>query len=254
MPTRMDAASSTVSVQSEWTANRIDSATKRVEFVCKITLVPNTQLPILKSKLLNSWSLFALIVIPMCIAAGIAMTRVDLSNPLGVSAMIQFSVRLAVPWLFIAFAASSLVVVFPGSFSRWLLRNQRIIGLCFAAGMAWQLFFIMWMVIGFWDYYIDEVYSYYDLAEQLPGYLVLMAMVATSFPFGRSKLSARQWKILHKGGIYFLWGVVWSTYWFELFYYEDVQVIDYVYYWAGFVAWGVRMLAWSKKRALQPAT
>jgi hypothetical protein len=191
--------------------------------------VPNTQLPVLKSKLLNSWNLFALIVIPICIAAAIAMTRVDLSSPLGVSAMIQFSVRLAVPWLF-------------------------IVGLCFAAGMAWQLFFILWMVIGFWDYYIEEAYSYFDLSEQLPGYLLLTAMVVTSFRFGRSKLGARQWKILHKGGIYFLWGVVWSTYWFELFYYEDVQVIDYVYYWAGFVAWGVRMLAWSKKRALQPAT
>ena len=120
--------------------------------------------------------------------------------------------------------------------------------------MAWQLFFILWMVIGFWDYYIEEAYNYFDLSEQLPGYLLLAAMVVTSFRFGRSKLSARQWKILHKGAIYYLWGVVWSTYWFELFYYEDVQVIDYVYYWAGFVAWGVRMLAWSKKRALQPAT
>lgn len=120
--------------------------------------------------------------------------------------------------------------------------------------MAWQLFFILWMVIGFWDYYIEEAYSYFDLSEQLPGYLLLAAMVVTSFRFGRSKLSARQWKILHKCAIYFLWGVVWSTYWFELFYYEDIQVIDYVYYWAGFVAWGIRILAWSKKRALQPAT
>ena len=212
------------------------------------------QSPILQSKLLDSWNLFAFIVVPMSIAAGAAMTRVDLTSPLGISSMIQFSVRLAVPWLFVAFAASSLVVVSPGSFSRWLLRNQRIIGLCFAVGMAWQLFFIMWMVIGYWDYYIKEVYSYYDLAEQLPGYLLLTAMVVTSFRFGRSKLSARQWKILHKGGIYFLWGVVWSTYWFELFYYEDIQAIDYVYYWAGFAAWGVRALAWSKKRTLQPAT
>ena len=216
--------------------------------------MPNPQSPVLKSKLVNSWSLYALIVIPMCIAAVIGMTRVDLSSPLGVSAMIQFSVRLAVPWLFIAFAASSLAAVFPGSFSRWLLRNRRIIGLCFATGMAWQLFFILWMVIGFWDYYIEEAYSYFDLAEQLPGYLLLIAMTVTSFRFGRSKLSARQWKILHKGVIYFIWGVVWSTYWFELFYYEDIQIIDYVYYWAGFAAWGVRMLAWSKKRDPQPAT
>ena len=209
---------------------------------------------LLKSKLLNGWSLFGLVVALMCIAAAIAMTRVDLSSPLGISAMIQFTVRLAVPWLFIAFAASSLGIVWPGAFSRWLLRNRRIIGLCFAAGMAWQLAFILWMVIGFWDYYVAEAYSYFDLAEQLPGYLVLVAMVATSFRFGRSKLTPRQWKILHTGGIYFLWGVAWSTYWFELFYYEDIQVIDYLYYWAGFAAWGIRLLAWSKRRMLQPAT
>lgn len=215
--------------------------------------MPTHRSPILKSKFLNSWWLLSLIVVPMSIAAAIAMTRVDLSSPLGVSSMIQFSVRLAVPWLFIAFAAASLVVVFPGTFSRWLLRNRRIIGLCFAAGMAWQLFFISWMVIGFWDYYLEEAYSYLDLSEQIPGYLILIAMTVTSFRFGRSKLSVRQWKILHKGGIYFLWGVVWSTYWFELFYYDDIQIIDYVYYWAGFAAWGVRLLAWSKKRALQLA-
>jgi hypothetical protein len=215
--------------------------------------VQTTPSPVLKSKVLNNWGLFALIVIPMCIAAATAMTRVDLSTAPGVSAMIQFSVRLAVPWLYIAFAASSLAVVFPGPFSRWLLRNRRIIGLCFAAGMAWQLLFILWLVIGHWNYYMAEAYSYYDLAEQLPGYMVLFAMVVTSFPFGRRKLSARQWKILHKGGIYFLWGVVWSTYWFELYYYDDIQTIDYVYYWAGFAAWGVRALAWSKKRVPQPA-
>lgn len=205
---------------------------------------------ILKSKLLNSWGLFALIVIPLCITAVAAMRTVDLASPLGISSMIQFSVRLAVPWLFIAFAASSFVVVFPGSFSRWLIRNRRIFGLCFTAGMAWQLFFILWMVIGFWDYYIEEAYSYFDLSEQLPGYLLILAMTATSFDFARSKLSSRQWKILHKGGIYFLWGVVWSTYWFELFYYDDIQVIDYVYYWMGFAAWGLRVTAWTRKRAV----
>ena len=167
--------------------------------------------------------------------------------------MIQFSVRLGVPWLYIAFAASSFAIVFPGSFSRWLARNRRIIGLCFAAGMAWQLLFICWLVFGHWDYYLEEAYSIYDLAEQLPGYVVLIAMTLTSFRTGRDMLSQRQWKILHKGGIYFLWGVVWSTYWFELYYYDDIQAIDYLYYWAGFAAWMLRVAAWAKKRAPMPA-
>jgi len=203
---------------------------------------------------LNNWRLFAIVVTPMCIAVLLAMTAVDLSSPLGVSEMIQFSVRLAVPWLYIAFAASSLAVLAPVRFSRWLLRNRRIVGLCFAAGMAWQLFFILWMVLGHWGYYIEEAYSYFDLAEQLPGYVILIAMTVTSFKPGRSKLSTGQWRLLHKGGIYFLWAVVWSTYWFELHYYDDVQVIDYIYYWAGFLAWSTRVLAWVRKRAPRQAT
>lgn len=204
-------------------------------------------------KALNGWRLFWLVTAGMSLAVAVAVSRVDLAAPLGLSAMIQFSVRVAVPWLFLAFAASSLAALIPGAFSRWLLRNRRILGLCFAAGMGWQLLFILWLVAGHWDYYLEEAYSYFDFAVQVPGYLVLFAMAATSFRFGRGRLSAGQWKALHKGGIYFLWAVVWSTYWYELFYYDDIQPIDYAYYWAGFAAWGVRVAAWSRKRLHSPA-
>ena len=207
----------------------------------------------MRHKAVNGWTLFSIVVVPMCLAALLAMTAVDLSSSLGVSSMIQFSVRLAVPWLFIAFCASSLVAVFPGEFSRWVLRNRRMFGLCFATGMAWQLFFIVWLVVGHFDYYVEEAYDYLSLLEQVPGYVLLIAMTVTSFRFGRSKLSPKQWKILHTGGIYFIWFVVWTTYWFELFYYDDIQFIDYLYYWAGFTAWALRMAAWTSKRMRQPA-
>ncbi len=207
----------------------------------------------MRHKAVNGWTLFSIVVVPMCLAALLAMTAVDLSSSLGVSSMIQFSVRLAVPWLFIAFCASSLVAIFPGEFSRWVLRNRRMFGLCFATGMAWQLFFIVWLVVGHFDYYVEEAYDYLSLLEQVPGYVLLIAMTITSFGFGRSKLSPKQWKILHTGGIYFIWFVVWTTYWFELFYYDDIQFIDYLYYWAGFTAWALRMAAWTSKRMRQPA-
>jgi len=216
--------------------------------------MPEHQSAILKSKYLNNWGFFSVVAVPMSIAVLLKTVTVDLSSGPGVSAMITFSVRLAVPWLFFAFAASSMFVVFPGTFSQWMLRNQRILGLCFAAGMAWQLFFIFWLVIFQHAYYMENVFAFHSLIEQIPGYLVLTAMVITSFQPGRSKLSARQWKLLHKVGIYFLWGVLFSAYWYELFYYDDIQVIDYVYFWLGFAAWGVRMLAWSKKRAQRPVS
>ena len=203
---------------------------------------------ILKSRVLNGWNLFALITIPICLVVGMAMMRVDLNSAEGISSLIQLSVRCSVPWLYLAFSASSLQLLFPGVFTRWLMRNRRIIGLCFAGGMAWQLTFILWMVAGFWSYYVDEAYLFSDIIIQIPGYLFLIAMTLTSFMPVRRKLSSKQWRTLHTTGIYFLWGTVWSTYWYELYYYDDIQLIDYFYYWTGFVAWTLRVCAWSGKR------
>ena len=210
---------------------------------------------LLKSKLLNSWNLFWLVTGPISLVMVLAMLRTDLSSAAGVSSMIQLSVRCAIPWLFVAFAASSVQTVFPGVFGRWLLRNRKFIGLCFAAAMAWQLLFILWLVGIHTEYYVGEVYVLSDVVEGVVGYSFLIAMVLTSFKFGRSRLTPRQWKLLHTGGIYWLWAYAWSVYWFNLFYYEEAALpIDYVYYWGGFLAWGLRMSAWIKTRGRQPDT
>jgi sulfoxide reductase heme-binding subunit YedZ len=176
------------------------------------------------------------------------MTRVDLSRGEEISSLIQLSVRCSVPWLYLAFVASSLHSLAPGALSLWLMRNRRIVGLCFAGGMAWQLTFILWLVIGFSGYYADEVYLLADIIVQVPGYFFLIAMTWTSFSPARRRLTAKQWRTLHKVSIYFLWGTVWSTYWYELYYYGDVQLIDYIYYWTGFLVWGLRLIAWSRAR------
>ncbi len=209
---------------------------------------------LLKSKTINGWNLFWLITVPISLAIVLTMLRVDLSRAEGVSSMIQLSVRCAVPWLYLAFAASSLQVVFPGSCNRWLSRNRKFIGLCFAAAMAWQAFFILWLLGLHTDYYVNDVYVLSDVVEGVVGYALLIAMVLTSFKFGRSRLTPRQWKLLHTAGIYWLWAYAWSVYWFNLFYYQEPAIlIDYVYYWGGFLAWGLRLGAWSKNRWRQSA-
>jgi hypothetical protein len=209
---------------------------------------------LLKNKMINGWNLFWLITAPISTTIVLTMTRVDLSSAEGVSSMIQLSVRCAVPWLFFAFAASSFQVVFPGLFSRWLLRNRKFIGLCFAAAMAWQLTFILWLVGIHTEYYVNDVYVLSDAVEGVVGYTFLIAMVLTSFKFGRSRLSPKQWRLLHTSGIYWLWVYAWSVYWFSVFYYESPAIfLDYVYYWGGLLAWGLRMMAWTKKRWKQSA-
>jgi hypothetical protein len=204
----------------------------------------------LKNKALNGWNLFWLISAPISLAIILRMTQVDLASASGVSSMIQLSVRCAVPWLFLAFAASSLQVVLPGTFSRWLLRNRKFIGLCFAAAMGWQLTFILWLVGVHTDYYVNDVYVLSDVVEGTVGYSFLIAMTFTSFKFGRSLLNAKQWKLLHKSGIYWLWFYAWSVYWFNLFYYESPAIfLDYLYYWGGLLAWGLRLWAWARKKS-----
>jgi len=204
---------------------------------------------ILTNKAINGWNLFWLISGPISIAIIIAMLRTNLSSGEGVSSMVQLSVRCAIPWLYLAFAASSIHVLFSGQFSLWLLRNRKIIGLCFAAAMAWQLLFIVWLTSVHTDYYVREVYVLRDVFEGVIGYSFLIAMTLTSFKFGRKRLSPKQWKQLHKIGIYSLWIYAFSVYWWALYYYPDPLFIDYVYYWGGFLAWGLRAAAWRKKHS-----
>jgi DMSO/TMAO reductase YedYZ heme-binding membrane subunit len=203
---------------------------------------------ILNNKAINEWNLFWLITGPISIVMVVAMMGADLSSGDGVSSMIQLSVRCAVPLLYLAFAASSVQVLFPGVSSCWVLRNRKIIGLCFAAAMGWQLLFIVWLVTVYSDYYINEVYVLRDAIEGVVGYLFLIAMTLTSFRFGSRHLKPRTWKLLHKSGIYFLWAYAFSVYWWNLFYYSNPVLIDYVFYWGGLLACGARTAAWSKKR------
>ena len=208
---------------------------------------------ILKSTAINGWSLFWLISGPISLAMIIGMLQSELSSGPAVSTMIQASVRCAVPWLYLAFAASSVQVLWPGPLSLWLSRNRKYLGLCFAAAMAWQGFFILWMVIVYSDYYINEVYVMRDAIEGVIGYLFLTAMTVTSFMPVRKHMTAKSWKLLHKSGMYFLWAYAFSVYWWNLFYYDNPGWLDYILYWTGFAAWSLRAAAWAKKRRKQRA-
>ena len=201
----------------------------------------------LKNKAINGSRLFWLVSIPMSTVMVIAMMGADMSTGPGVSTMIQFSVRWAVPLVFLVFAASSVQILFPGPFPMWWLRNREYIGLCLAVAMAWQGLFIFIMSNFFREYYLAEVYLLRDELEGSIGYIFLLAMVVTSSRFGR-KLNPVQWKLLHKSGIYFIWAYAFSVYWWSLFYYESPEPIDYVFYWSGFLAFALRIAAWGKKR------
>jgi len=203
---------------------------------------------VLQHKSINQWNLFWLVSVPMSAIMVIEMMGVDLSDAAAVSHMISFSVRWAVPIIFLVVAISPLQALFPGPLPMWLLRNRKYIGLCFAVAMAWQGLFIFIMSVFFRDHYYEEIFYLRDELEGSTGYLFLSAMVVTSFQFGRQYLNANQWKLLHRSALYFLWAYPFSVYWWNLSYYENPQAIDYVFYWSGFLALALVIAAWGKKR------
>jgi len=201
-----------------------------------------------RHKWVNGWYLFWLVSLPVSAMVIAELLSVDMNSGEGVSHMIGYSVRFAIPLIFIVIAASASQRLFPGPFTTWWLRNRKYLGLCFAVAMAWQGLFIFIMSNWFRDYYYADIYLLRDEIEGSVGYVFLAVMVATSFRFGRRRLTQQQWKFLHTSGVYFLWAYPFSVYWWNLSYYTDPQLIDHILYWAGFVAVALRIAAWGKHR------
>ncbi len=203
----------------------------------------------LNKRSLNGWQLFLMIGSLVSLFILVRVALVDSWNGESVSSLIQYSVRWSVPLLYLVFAASSVHVISPGVFSRWLLRNRKFLGLSFSVAMAWQLFFILWLVTIFNEYYVEEVYVLRDAIEGVAGYIFLILMTITSFPFARRRIPPSLWNAMHKVGIYFIWAYAFSVYWWEIFYYPDPDYLDYIFFVAGFVAWALRAMAWRIKHA-----
>jgi DMSO/TMAO reductase YedYZ heme-binding membrane subunit len=206
---------------------------------------------ILQSKHLNDWPLFYWIVAVNSLAVIGYMPTQDLTVPLGISEMIQCTVRCCVPLLFVAFAASSMPPVVPVTFRRWLLRNRRYFGLGFAAGMGWQLVFIFWLFTGHREYFMENVFSPSDVIYRFIPYTLLFAMSITSFHGVRRKMNRVVWRVLHWVGIYYVFYIIETTYWYEVTLYEDRQVIDYIYVTAGALSYLARVGEWIRMRVVK---
>jgi len=64
----------------------------------------------LQKKLLNGWPFFFLIAAQTAVVIGIGFSRIGVGTPEATIDMIRLSVQAATPWIFITFAASSLLL------------------------------------------------------------------------------------------------------------------------------------------------
>jgi len=104
--------------------------------------------------------------------------------------LLRFSAWTAVLIYLVVFIARPLNQLIGSPFSRTLLRNRRYVGIALAAVMTVHLFLLL---------IVNEQ------AFNIPGgiiYVLLFLMLFTSFDGAPAKIGTRNWRVLHKTGLY----------------------------------------------------
>ena len=143
----------------------------------------------------------AAVAVPsIVIVAPDAMNESKLGLALRVSARLAFLIYLLV------FVTRPLQQILPTALSKALFRNRRYIGISFAAVMTMHLALIGWLLL----FVVDEGRS---LASMTPGiitYTLVFLMLLTSFDAPARALGAKNWRRLHKAGLYWI-GAIFSV-------------------------------------------
>ena len=154
----------------------------------------------------RNWTVYFAAIAVTALAAAAFLGAVGVTDE-NVFITLQLSARIAFVILLIVFVARPLQQMFATPFTAKLLRNRRLFGIAFAGVHTAHLGLIMYRAR------VNPGFDYL-LAENASGmftYLVILAMFVTSFNAVAKKLGARNWRILHKAGLYFLFAAFTQT-------------------------------------------
>lgn len=135
------------------------------------------------------------IAVPMfVIVVPDAMDESNLGLALRVSARLAFVIYILV------FVCRPLRQIMPIPLTHALFRNRRYIGISFAAVMTVHLALISWLLL----FVVDEGRSLTSLMPGIVTYMLITLMLVTSFDAPARALGPKNWRRLHKTGLYWI--------------------------------------------------
>lgn len=129
----------------------------------------------------------------------------------GLRVAIRASARLSLALFLLTFVASSVNALWRGPSGKWMLRNRKFLGNAFAASHATHGGLIVALAALDTPRFLAHT-SAGGLYGGLFGYVVLAAMVITSFDAPTRWLGRRRWRVLHKFGMYVFFAIFFVTY------------------------------------------
>jgi sulfoxide reductase heme-binding subunit YedZ len=152
---------------------------------------------------LEGWHLLGLTALVMAaLALWLASMRgfeVD-----GVRMVVRYTARTSLLFFCLACSASALHRLWPGSFTRWQLRNRRYLGLSFAVSHLIHAVAIVCFAVMAPPLFAEATSPASFIFGGI-GYGFIIAMAATSFDRAARAIGPRAWRILHTSGVYYLW-------------------------------------------------
>ena len=160
----------------------------------------------------------------------------------GLAALVRFTARVSFALFLPVYTASPLRRLWPGGATRWLLRNRRYLGLCFAWAHGLHGLAIAMLALLLGDAFRVE---WFALIGGGLAYLLIAAMALSSNDRAVRRLGPRRWALLHSVGIHWVWVVF-------AFDRTGLALERPASYWPAavlvWVAAGLRLVAWIRKR------
>jgi len=117
--------------------------------------------------------------------------------------LLRLSARIAFLVLLVIFVARPLQQLLATPATARLLKNRRLLGVAFAGIHTAHLALILYRA----DQVPDGNFSALDNLPDIVTYLVIYLMLISSFDAPARAIGRKAWKILHKVGLYFVFGV-----------------------------------------------
>jgi methionine sulfoxide reductase heme-binding subunit len=159
---------------------------------------------------LQGWPLvgIAVLAIGLCIAIILA-TAADSVG--GLRRIIRVTARTSVALFVLAFTASALWQLWPGTWTRWLRQNRRYVGVSFAASHFIHLGAILTLGTVAPTTFTALTNPITSIFGGL-AYVFIVAQALTSFDRTAQLIGPRAWKILHTTGSYYVWLIFANSY------------------------------------------
>lgn len=196
--------------------------------------------------MLQGWRIVGIASV-LLVALQFALFALAGTDEAGIRTAIRVSARVSFAIFLLAYLAAPARHFWRTPATAWLLRNRRHVGVSFAVAHVLHLFDIALLAL------LQGAAFQIEPAVLFGGglaYLLLAAMLATSFDRSARWIGPRRWKALHRTGLHWLWAVFtvfdWTPLAFESPAYLPLAL-------AGWGALGLRVAAWRARRSVTAA-